>query len=377
MNTLFLTFTYLKGNRGGIYASRTHINLFAEISESMTLLYPYKKGMEPEGINDEKIEMIPIEDSRSKFKKILDLCRGVQSRFFYGVNGYINRHKYDTVVFDSSQTSSRLIDKFKTAGFRIITIHHNYQIDFLRADTKGIAKWLNIFWTYRSEGNAVRQSDLNLTLTQSDILLLRKHYSANANFSVLGVFDYQRKKQKEINNTQRGNRFVITGGLGAKQNEDCLIPWLDRYYPLLKQKIPSATLTLAGRDPSSKLISVAQKHNVKVIPSPKDMAPILADSDFYICTTDRGGGLKLRILDGLKSGLPVLTHTISARGYERMEAAGIVYPYHDEISFVESLDKILRNHMSKKEIQKIYLQQYSFDTGVEVLKGIFQENNFI
>ena len=377
MKVLFLTFTYLKGNRGGIYASRTHINLFAELSEKMTLLYPYKKGMEPDGINEDKIEMVPIEDTRSKFRKYLDLCRGIQSRFYYVVDDYININKYDTVVFDSSQTSAKIINKFKKAGFRIITIHHNYQIEFLKSDQSGIAKWPNIFWTYKSESNAIKMSNLNLTLTQSDIDLFRKHYCSNANYAVLGVFDYQQRNYQTIQNTEKGHRYVITGGLGSKQNEDSLIPWLEHYFPLLKSIDNQAELIMAGRAPSERLISIANVNKVKVIPSPKDMAPILAECDFYVCPTDRGGGLKLRILDGLKSGLPVITHSVSARGYERMVDAGIVYSYHDEKSFIEALKKMLKNNKSKQEILNIYKQQYSFNSGVDILRNICKQNKFV
>ena len=117
MKTLFITFSYLKGNRGGIYASRTHINLFATLSDSMTLLYPYAKGMEPEYIYEDKITVVPVEDNRSAGLKYLNLIVGRRHRFIDVARKYLDTNKYDTVVFDGSIVSSNLIKLFKSYGF--------------------------------------------------------------------------------------------------------------------------------------------------------------------------------------------------------------------------------------------------------------------
>lgn len=377
MNTLFITFTYLKGNRGAIYASRTHINLFSELSEKMTLLYPYKEGMEPEGINSEKIELIPVEDHRSNIKKFVDLCLGKRHRFVGFAEQFIDPSKYDIVVFDSSLASSKLIDKFTFAGIKAITIHHNYEIEYIKGDSNGIIKYPSLFWTYFQEGKAVRKSVLNLTLTNQDAELFRKNYERNANCETLGVFDYQRREYSKVDNKDRGHHYVITGGLGSKQNEESLIPWFEYYYPILKKVDPLAKLTLAGRDPSAILVKMAECVGAEIIPNPIDMGPILASGDYYICPTDRGGGLKLRIMDGLKVGMPVLTHAVSARGYDRFVQSKVVFPYHDAVSFECGLREMLSGKMTQSEIQQTYIDNFSLDKGVDILKNILKKNNIL
>jgi hypothetical protein len=42
MRTLFITNTYLDGNSGGVYATKAYINAFAQLSETMTLVYAMK-----------------------------------------------------------------------------------------------------------------------------------------------------------------------------------------------------------------------------------------------------------------------------------------------------------------------------------------------
>jgi len=359
MKTLFVTSTYLKGDRGVIYASRTHINLFAELSEEFTLIYPYKIGMEPEGINTKNINFIPFEDLRSKPKKIIDFLFGNKSRYVGRMQNFINPQKYDVVVFDDSVPSSRIIKLFVNAGIKAITIHHNYEIEFIKGDSNLLLKYPDLFWTYFQEKNAVTKSYLNLSLTKQDAFLLKKHYCDSANFEVLGVFDYQRKSNNTIENRERGHNYLITGGLGSKQNEDSLIPWLTNFFPILRKIDPKSTLRIAGRSPSERLKKKAEEVGAEIIDSPADMKPILDWGDYYICPTDRGGGLKLRILDGLKGGMPVICHEVSARGYDRFIEANIVYSYSDKQTFENELRKMISNPISRPDIHNIYYNNFN------------------
>lgn len=377
MKTLFIEFGYLSGNGGGIYASRSHINLFASLSKEMTLVYPWKEGKDIEGINLDKINVsIPVNDNRSKIQKFWDLCCGKVHRFKLD-ESFFDQNRFDLVVFDNSIVSSRLIKKFKKYGIKAITIHHNYQIEYLIADSPKITLLPSLFWTLLYEKAAVKYSDLNITLTPEDAELLKKHYCKNSIFGVLGVSEYQNNQLPILISEKKKNRFLITGHLQSKQTEDSLIPWIHEYWPILKKIVPDATLTIAGYKPSQKLSDFIINAGIKLIDSPSDMFPILELADYYICPTDCGGGLKLRILDGLKAGLPVLTHKVSARGYEKMIEIGLVISYDNYDSFKLGLKKLLSNNLKKEEVQKEYSLVYSFESGKKRLKNILTINKII
>lgn len=374
LRTLFICYSYLSGNGGGIYAARTHINLFAEVSDTMTLLFPYKKGKDPEGVTKKNIVFIPIKDTRSKLKKGIDYCVGKVHRYVDIISEYVKPDLYDLVVFDNSVVSSSIIALFKNAGIKTITIHHNYQIEYLLGDSSFITLMPKLLWTRIYEKQAVKISDLNITLTKEDADLLASHYDTKAKFAVLGVYEYQHKNFVLNNKDNRGNKYIITGSLQTKQTEDSLISWIKIYYPILKLVNPNAELTIAGREPSSKLSSIIHSAGIQLIASPSNMLPILQEHDYYICPTDRGGGLKLRIMDGLKAGLPVLTHSVSARGYEKLAGEGILFSYNNIESFkegVKALHNISENHQN---IQRKYMLLYNFNAGVIKLRNILSKN---
>lgn len=376
MKTLFITNTYLGGHGGGVYASRTHINLFASLSEKMTLVYPYKKGEELRGVDESKIKLLPVTDERSKIRKFLSLLQGKVHRYKLG-DEFFDKKKYDVAVFDNSVVSSRLIMKFKRAGIKTVTVHHNYQIEYLLGDGSRLTLLPNLFWTWIYEKIAVRNSDLNITLTREDVELLQHHYGGDAPFAVLGVFEYRRTSPVEISAGDRGHRYVMTGGLGFKQTEDSVIRWIKECYPELRRTDPLAEVTIAGSSPSEKLTGIIMDAGIQLIASPPDMAPILRDADFYLCPVDRGGGLKLRNLDGLKFGLPVLTHKVSIRGYEKMQEYGVIFPYETKEEFVAGVEQLNELKLNKQEIQQIYLQQYQFDKGIERMTEILTNNGIM
>lgn len=379
MNILFVTHHFLCGNGGGVFASRAYINAFADLADGMTLLYPMKKGMEAQYISD-KVKKVPIYYEKSKIAKLIALYGGKVHR--YSATHFsetISKEKFDIVVFDSSLVSFRLIEIARKQGLNIITIHHNFQIEYFR-DNSNVLTWLPwMFWTKRYESQAVNRSDLNLTLTAQDTDLLRSHYAKHKqpHFEVIGIFEFDNNllAQHATSEVSKQNRFVITGDLGAKQTEESLLPWLKTYYPILQKHFPDSTLTIAGKSPSDKLKQECGKHySICLIDTPVDMQPILNDADYYICPICLGGGLKLRIMDGLKSGLIVLTHTVSARGYNAFSELNYLYNYHDEETFEKGVLSLKQNHSSKNEIIESYQSMFSLEAGKERLKKILQSS---
>lgn len=376
MKVLFITNSYLGGHGGGVYASRTHINLFSELAEMMVLCFPYKDGEEPKGVNENRINLLPISDSRSDFRKFLDLLFGKVHRYSFD-SSYFDNERFDVVVFDNSVVSSRLIKQFKRAGIKAITIHHNYQIEYLKGDGARLTLVPNLLWTWLYERQAVKNSNLNITLTQQDVELLQKHYDSHAVFAVLGVYEYEANNLPVLPDDVRGHRYVITGGLGSKQTEDSIIRWIKNYYPILIKEDGKASLTIAGSNPSEKLKQIIKSTGIHLVDSPDDMGPILTNADYYLCPVDCGGGLKLRNLDGLKYGLPVLTHRVSLRGYEKMENMGVLFSYDNTSDFTEGLKKIHAIKKQKKEIQMLYKRQYQYYAGVEKLRSMLLDKDIM
>lgn len=78
-------------------------------------------------------------------------------------------------------------------------------------------------------------------------------------------------------------------------------------------------------------------------------------------------------MDGLKMGLPIVCHEVSARGYEQFVSKGYVIPYHDPSSFDASIKEVLARSYDKEEIIVEYNKYFSFESGVNRLKEVLSK----
>ena len=132
------------------------------------------------------------------------------------------------------------------------------------------------------------------------------------------------------------SKYIITGNLSSPQNITSISRWLKEYAMILREIDSEMELTIAGKNPDASIISAASAVGALIIPSPKDMFDLLDGSDVYICPSDNGGGIKLRLMDGLKHGLPVVSHFLASRGYEPFIGKSL-FLYEDALSFKDAV----------------------------------------
>ena len=388
MRILIITNHYLDNNSGGSFASRAFVNAFSEIADSCMLLYP-DRGIPIDNFIHKKCILKGIQNKESNIEKVIDIYYGRIHRYLDVAISQINEFNPNLVVFDNSRCSAGLLKKVKRMGKKIITIHHNYEVEYYNGSKPFIA-WRIPFMHYmkKAESVAVQFSDLNLTLTEQDIKLLQINYDPKktVKMSKFGCFesisslveDDNRINDKDL--AQNHNLcFVITGSLNAYQTEVSVILFLKNIYPELLKKLPESKLIIAGSNPSMKIMNACKKYpSISVVRNPVNMQDVIEQADVYICPICVGGGLKLRVMDGLKAGLPVLTHTVSARGYDDFKKANCLFEYVDKDSFMDNLDivlsKIHEKSLDKKTIKYLYHSLFSYEMGVKRLKEILSNN---
>ncbi len=390
MKVLFVTQHFLDHNGGGSFASRAYINAFAEISDAITLLYP-DNGNDISNYINSKVKLVRVKNRITNLGKLLDVYKGKIHRYYNCFFPVLKEINPDIVVFDNSRTSAGLIKKVRNSGIKVVTIHHNYEMEYyIATPPHWTFKTVFLYFMKKTERQAVQYSNLNLTLTNEDIELLRKHYDRTNNslFRKLGCFEYKDsgdskqfliKKNSTFIDDSENLIFIITGNLGAYQTEISLVPFLQNYYPVIIREFPDSKLIIAGRNPSVKIKEICKLHSgIELIANPEDMDSIITKAHIYICPVNTGGGLKLRVMDGLKHGLPVITHLISARGYEEFLQEECLFIFDNietfQIELRNIVKKIKENKISSNRGLTTYANNFSFNSGVTRLKNLLNLN---
>lgn len=313
--------------------------------------------------------------------RIKSIVNGRIHRFTSWLDNFlkINANKYSHCIVNTGILGD-CVDKFHAYGIKVATIHHNYEVEF-QMDNKRPTTFYGItgFFVEKNEKASYLKSDLNLFLSADDLDIFHEKYTCNtvAPEYVIGIFEPDDRPISRDNEIKlQENRLAICGSLNSVQTcsginhfkNNCL-GVLDRVYN------GNYILKIAGRNPGKSVYALAEENdNVKVIPNPAVMSEVIKDCGIFICPTNVGGGIKLRILDGLKLGMPILTHEISARGYNNLHCFDWFQIYNDSKSFEDGLSRIIReindNHNLRQDILDAYVKYYSASNGDKVFRNV-------
>lgn len=312
--------------------------------------------------------------NRSKTKQIFGLLRGRLHRYNPYVKKFLEeKTHYDLCVFDGCIIAGDLVDYVKNKGIKTLTLHHNVESDFQK-DSKTMITFKGFFpyFVIRNEKTAYLQSDINMFISRHDKDVYVSKYGNRENNCVIGVFETDKKKLTNPVNLQLQDNItiVLSGSLVTYQTEDAIVYFLSKLYPLIKEKYPSSTIIITGRSPSEKLINLCKTfQNIELIPNPVDIDNVIRRAQVYLSCTRLGSGLKLRLMDGLKHGLPILAHNISSQGYDSLVQYDWFQQFSNENEFINGLNKIIslleKSKIEAQEIQNAYMNYFSFEKGVE------------
>lgn len=329
----------------------------------------------PEEYKDIKFIFIP---QRPRFKSYLLFPFGILGRFSTSVTQIIksNKGQYQFCIINGSLESGWCYKRLKSVPIYKVTIHHNQEVKYCM-DTKNIltlrGKWP--FIVKRAERNAYKFSDYNLFLTQQDMNEMRETYGqTKAKNKLIGTFDHKDAEVIRPGNEKKAFHFVASGTMAHYQTTHGIIDFYNRYYPIARRIIPGLKILLTGRDPSPEIYNLEKvtHYSIRVSGNPQNILEQVQDGKIFLCPTDIGSGLKLRGMDGLKCGLPILTHIVSASGYDYFYDKPYYRIYKDEASFEEGMKDIMTflgvSPESAQTINKDYYDYFGYHKGVERFK---------
>ncbi|MCM1140357.1 MAG: glycosyltransferase [Muribaculum sp.] len=377
-NILFVATVDMFSNTGGGIATRAFYNAYKNIfGDKVKLMHA-----EDYYVGDKSDRDVVLIKRRSKLFKLINFLKGHVHRFYPDILRYLKAHyqEYSECVINGGVYAGDSIQQIKELGLTVTVIHHNFERQY-HLDNKTIASFwgksafLVNFW----ERKAYKYADNNLFLTKYDMQMFEKVYGESIGINYcIGCFmpseNYVYLKHSKSPNNNLN--LVISGALDFPQSYNSVI----QFYWNIFQKIDNRMikLTVTGRNPSNELIKNIQGENITIIPSPKDIYNIINEADVYICPIDCGGGIKMRIMDGLKCGKPIITHINSVRGYEYFLGKNYFYTYTNSTDFLKVLD-IVKNKLNRKEInsntiKRDFLNYFNLSSGTERLKNFYNKN---
>jgi glycosyltransferase involved in cell wall biosynthesis len=111
---------------------------------------------------------------------------------------------------------------------------------------------------------------------------------------------------------------LFTGHLAYLPNVDAVQFLLTDIWPKIHRKRPKAKLVIAGREPSDvvKAAVHAAGANVKLCANPSSMDNLARQASITVAPLRLGSGTRVKILDSMAWGLPVVSTTLGVEGID-------------------------------------------------------------
>jgi glycosyltransferase involved in cell wall biosynthesis len=110
--------------------------------------------------------------------------------------------------------------------------------------------------------------------------------------------------------------LVFNGSMTYDANLEAVKYFLDGVYPLVQSRVPGVSLTITGSTSGVDLSLLNLNGRVRLAGYVDDVRPLVAGASACVVPIRQGGGTRLKILEAMALGTPVVSTTKGAEGLE-------------------------------------------------------------
>ena len=221
-----------------------------------------------------------------------------------------------------------------------IVIVDSVDLHFAREETQQKLGQINkrqVERTKKRELSVYRLADVTIAVSNEDqTRLTTKDKTGHVSFIPNVV-----PSVKRIDKT-RDHELLFIGCYAWPPNVDGLLWFTDNVWPLIINKKRDAKLMVVGSQPTDEIKNLANIEGVVVTGRVPETGPYLDSAAVSIAPLRFGGGMKGKVNEALAHGLPVVSTSIGAQGFDIKNGDGM-FIADDPEEFAEAVLKLLND----------------------------------
>ncbi len=211
-------------------------------------------------------------------------------------------YKYFELV--SKHTHVKLI--YDMVDFHYLRLNREWQLNKNPKIKKEAEKYLII-----ETKNCINADEI-IAISDEDKKALKEFYPDETKVTTISNVHQFLDETKPVSN-RKGLLFV--GGFSHPPNQDAVIYLHEHIMPLVWKSQPDISVTIIGSYPSDEVMAL-NSERFKVLGFVEDVAQYFRTSKVFVAPLRYGAGVKGKIGQSLEYGLPVVTTTIGAEGFD-------------------------------------------------------------
>lgn len=147
-----------------------------------------------------------------------------------------------------------------------------------------------------------------------------------------------------------GSRLLFCGRLDQLANKGAITYFFHAIWPGLSEKIKRLEIDVVGKNPPAWLLELSRRDPRVHVPGfVDDVRPYFQKATVFVCPITDGGGTRLKILDALAMGMPVVSTTFAASGLSLSHGRHLLLA-DTAADFTDGVVQLLSNEAIRKNL---------------------------
>jgi len=119
-------------------------------------------------------------------------------------------------------------------------------------------------------------------------------------------------------------RIVFVGAMDYFPNKDAAVHFAHRIWPAVRSRLGEIELAIVGTNPGPEVLALGTLPGVRVTGSVPDVRPWYAGALAAVVPLRTGGGTRLKILEAIAAGVPVVSTPLGAEGLDVVDGESVL-----------------------------------------------------
>jgi len=322
------------------------------------------------------------------FSSNADMAERFASRpFMTALEDMLRDEGYDAVQVEGIELASYALALPPDVRPPIVFDAHNAEWLLQRrsaeADWQSVSRWpaagySSIQWRrlQKLERRICLASRVVLACSEMDALALQALEASIHPYVLPNGVDTKRYNQEFAAANIEHPALLFTGKMDYRPNIDAVTWFYHQVWPQIRANVPDIRFYIVGKNPAPSIQTLTREPGIHVTGYVPSVLPYLAAADCYIAPLRVGGGTRLKLLEAMACGLPIVSTTLGAEGLDVVSSKHLLLA-HSADAFSQAVLNLLHDREFARQLginaRELARTHYDWDLMMPVLQKAYQD----